>query len=89
MPFWDDVEAKAAEVLENESKFQHYMGALILAPIGEGSQINGVRVRSGTRFESKDEKGNETSLHGRSRRSDVSSGGEARVYSGRGVVSRL
>lgn len=50
---------------------------------------NGVRVRSGTRFESKDEKGNETSLHGRSRRSDVSSGGEARVYSGHGVVSRI
>lgn len=38
-PFWDDVEAKATEVLENESKFQHYMGALILAPIGEGAQI--------------------------------------------------
>ena len=39
LPFWDDVEAKAAEVLENESKFQHYMGALILAPIGESAQI--------------------------------------------------
>lgn len=38
-PFWDDVEAKAAEVLEGESRFQHYMGALILAPIGEGSKI--------------------------------------------------
>ncbi|MCP4304284.1 MAG: DUF262 domain-containing protein [bacterium] len=39
LPFWEDVEAKAAEVLENESRFQHYMGALILAPIGEGAQI--------------------------------------------------
>lgn len=39
IPFWDDVEAKAGEVLEDESKFQHYMGALILAPIGEGTQI--------------------------------------------------
>lgn len=38
-PFWEDVQAKAAEVLENESKFQHYMGALILSPIGEGAQI--------------------------------------------------
>ena len=39
IPFWDDVQAKAVEVLENESKFQHYMGALILAPIGESAQI--------------------------------------------------
>lgn len=39
LPFWEDVEAKAGEVLEGESKFQHYMGALILAPIGEGAQI--------------------------------------------------
>ncbi|MCK7612366.1 DUF262 domain-containing protein [Roseibium sediminicola] len=39
VPFWEDVEAKASEVLEGESKFQHYMGALILAPIGEGAQI--------------------------------------------------
>ena len=39
LPFWDDVQAKAAEMLENESRFQHYMGALILAPIGEGAQI--------------------------------------------------
>ena len=37
--FWEDVEAKAMEVLEGESKFQHYMGALILAPIGEAAQI--------------------------------------------------
>ena len=38
-PFWEDIEAKATEVLEGESKFQHYMGALILAPVGEGAQI--------------------------------------------------
>lgn len=37
--FWDDVSAKAAEVLEGSSKFEHYMGALILAPIHHGSQI--------------------------------------------------
>lgn len=39
LPFWQDVEAKAIEVLEGESRFQHYMGALILAPIGEAAQI--------------------------------------------------
>lgn len=39
IPFWEDVEAKAIEILEGESKFQHYMGALILAPIGEAAQI--------------------------------------------------
>jgi Protein of unknown function DUF262/Protein of unknown function (DUF1524) len=39
LPFWEDVEAKANEVLEGESRFQHYMGALIIAPIGESSQI--------------------------------------------------
>lgn len=39
LPFWQDVEAKAIEVMEGESKFQHYMGALILAPIGEAAQI--------------------------------------------------
>lgn len=39
-PFWEDVEAKAIEVLDNESKFQHYMGALILAPIGESAILN-------------------------------------------------
>lgn len=36
-PFWEDVATKAVEVLEGDSKFQHYMGALILAPIGSGS----------------------------------------------------
>lgn len=39
IPFWEDVEAKAIEILEGESKFQHYMGALILAPVGEAAQI--------------------------------------------------
>lgn len=38
-PFWDDVSAKAAEVLDGESKFEHYMGALILSPVEEDSQI--------------------------------------------------
>ena len=39
IPFWEDVEAKAIEILEGKSKFSHYMGALILAPIGEAAQI--------------------------------------------------
>lgn len=39
VPFWEDVEAKAAEVLEGTNKFQHYMGALILSPLTEGTQI--------------------------------------------------
>lgn len=39
IPFWEDVEAKAIEVLEGESRFQHYMGALILSPIGKAAQI--------------------------------------------------
>ena len=38
-PFWEDVSAKAAELLDGESKFEHYMGALILSPVEEGSQI--------------------------------------------------
>lgn len=38
-PFWEDVAAKAAEVLEGEGKFEHYMGALILSPVDQGSQI--------------------------------------------------
>ena len=38
-PFWDDVSAKAAEVLDGGSRFEHYMGALILSPVEEGSQI--------------------------------------------------
>tara|TARA_R110002110_G_C13468395_1_gene719659 strand:+ start:7598 stop:9502 length:1905 start_codon:yes stop_codon:yes gene_type:complete len=38
-PFWEDVTAKAVEVLEGETKFEHYMGALILSPVEQGSQI--------------------------------------------------
>ncbi len=38
--FWEDVEAKAIEVLDGTIKFQHYMGALILAPLGEAAQIS-------------------------------------------------
>jgi uncharacterized protein with ParB-like and HNH nuclease domain len=30
--FWDDLVAKAEESLEGRPKFQHYMGALIIAP---------------------------------------------------------
>lgn len=40
LPFWEDVQAKAAEVLCGESRFEHYMGALIIAPIDIGSQIS-------------------------------------------------
>lgn len=38
-PFWDDVVAKAEEALEGKPKFSHYMGALILAPGGDGFTI--------------------------------------------------
>ena len=38
-PFWEDVEAKAGEDLENENSFKHYMGALILSPISDRSRI--------------------------------------------------
>ena len=37
--FWEDVSIKAAEVLDNETRFQHYMGALILSPVDQGSPI--------------------------------------------------
>lgn len=33
IPFWEDVSAKAAEVLDGQSKFEHYMGALIVSPV--------------------------------------------------------
>lgn len=36
---WDDVVAKAEETLEGKPKFSHYMGALILAPGGDGFTI--------------------------------------------------
>ena len=39
LPFWEDVEAKASEILEEQVRFQHYMGALILSPIGTSAQI--------------------------------------------------
>ena len=39
-PFWEDIKMKAAEVLRGESRFDHYMGALILAPVDIGSQIS-------------------------------------------------
>ena len=42
LPFWEDVEVKASEVLDREGregKFKHYMGALILSPVGEAAQI--------------------------------------------------
>ncbi len=38
-PFWEDVSVKASEVLDGESKFEHYMGALILSPVDQGSEI--------------------------------------------------
>ena len=38
-PFWEDVTAKAVEVLDGDAKFEHYMGALILSPVEQGSQI--------------------------------------------------
>lgn len=38
-PFWDDVVAKAEEALEGKPRFSHYMGALILAPGGDGFTI--------------------------------------------------
>jgi hypothetical protein len=40
LPFWEDVQAKAAEVLGGGSRFEHYMGALIIAPVDIGSQIS-------------------------------------------------
>jgi hypothetical protein len=39
IPFWEDVVAKADEATEGNSKFQHYMGALILAPGGDGYSV--------------------------------------------------
>ena len=38
-PFWDDVVAKAEELADGKPKFSHYMGALILAPGGDGFTI--------------------------------------------------
>src|ERR1700748_2349647 len=44
LPFWEDVQAKAAEVLGGGSRFEHYMGALIIAPVDIGSQISKTTV---------------------------------------------
>ncbi len=38
-PFWDDLVSKADEMLEGPPKFQHYMGALILAPGTDGYSV--------------------------------------------------
>jgi uncharacterized protein with ParB-like and HNH nuclease domain len=38
-PFWDDVVAKAEELLIGPPRFQHYMGALILAPGADGYSV--------------------------------------------------
>lgn len=38
-PFWDDVAAKAGAMLDGSARFEHYMGALILAPGGDGYAI--------------------------------------------------
>lgn len=37
--FWLDVVAKAAEVVEGQSRFDHYMGALLLAPEASGQSF--------------------------------------------------
>lgn len=37
--FWNDVVAKAEEALEHKPKFQHYMGALIIAPGVDGYTV--------------------------------------------------
>lgn len=44
-PFWEDVLSKATEVLEDNCKFQHYMGALILAPLDDGKPQIGITPR--------------------------------------------
>lgn len=38
-PFWEDVVAKAEELLIGPPRFQHYMGALILAPGADGYSV--------------------------------------------------
>ena len=40
--FWEDVSAKAAEVLDKDTKFEHYMGALILSPLESGIEVTPV-----------------------------------------------
>lgn len=49
-PLWDDLVSKADELLEGPPKFQHYMGALILAPGSDGysvGRISSVQVVDG------------------------------------------
>jgi hypothetical protein len=49
-PLWDDLVSKADELLEGPPKFQHYMGALILAPGSDGysvGRITSVQVVDG------------------------------------------
>ncbi|BBU62338.1 hypothetical protein MSC49_22730 [Methylosinus sp. C49] len=38
-PFWDDIVAKTEELLVGPPRFQHYMGALILAPGADGYSV--------------------------------------------------
>lgn len=38
-PMWDDLVSKADELMEGPPKFQHYMGALILAPGADGYSV--------------------------------------------------
>jgi hypothetical protein len=38
-PFWEDIVAKAEEALIGKPKFQHYMGALIIAPGADGYSV--------------------------------------------------
>lgn len=45
IPFWEDVVAKATEVLDGNNKFQHYLGALILSPLDDGRPQIGVTPR--------------------------------------------
>lgn len=49
-PLWDDLVSKSDELLEGPPKFQHYMGALILAPGSDGysvGRISSVQVVDG------------------------------------------
>ena len=49
-PLWEDLVSKADELLEGPPKFQHYMGALILAPGSDGyslGRISSVQVVDG------------------------------------------
>lgn len=43
-PLWNDLVSKADELLQGPPKFQHYMGALILAPGSDGYSVGRRRV---------------------------------------------